>query len=199
MPARKFETVEKFEQVTENIEEIIFDGFENPKERSSNYQAQKADYSGKKKMQTDISLCMADRERYIHYVSNYYAGSNVDYGILKKEFPPDKKWFRFKRVLLDLGFVGFENDYDCQEVFIGHKKPRKSKKNLETKLTELEKQWNKVVARKRIFVEHAIGGMKVFRILKNKSRLKSKELKNRILGVAAGLWNYKLKYRQTHG
>jgi hypothetical protein len=41
--------------------------------------------------------------------------------------------------------------------------------------------------------------MKIFRILKNKSRLKTKELKNIILGVAAGLWNYKLKFRQAHG
>ena len=95
---------------------------------------------------------------------------------MKKEFPPEKNWFRSRRVLLDLGFVGFENDYDYMEVFIGHKKPPKNKKKTETKLTELEKQClllnlggNKVVARKRIFVEHAIGGgMKIFRILKNK-------------------------------
>lgn len=64
---------------------------------------------------------------------------------------------------LDLGFVSFENDYDYMEVFIRHKKPPKSKKNPETKLTELEKQClprnlggNKIVARKRIFVEHAL-------------------------------------------
>jgi hypothetical protein len=132
-------------------------------------------------------------------VSNYYPGKNVDYGILKKEFSPEKDWFKTKRILLDLGFVGFEKDYNFMEVFIGHKKPRKSKKNPEPELTEIEKQWNKVVAQKRIFVEHAIGGMKVFRILKNKSRLKTKELKNIILGVAAGLWNYKLKFRQAHG
>jgi len=54
MPAREFETVEEFEKVTENTEEVIFNGFENPKERANNYQAQKENYSGKKKMQTDI-------------------------------------------------------------------------------------------------------------------------------------------------
>jgi hypothetical protein len=199
MPAREFKTVEDFEKATENIEELIIDGFENPKERASNYQTQKEDYSGKKKAHTDIGLCMSDRNRYIYYVSNYYPGKNVDYGILKKEFPPEKDWFKTKRILLDLGFVGFEKDYNFMEVFIGHKKPRKSKKNPEPELTEIEKQWNKVVAQKRIFVEHAIGGMKIFRILKNKSRLKIKELKNIILGVAAGLWNYKLKFRQAHG
>jgi hypothetical protein len=140
MPAREFKTVEDFEKATENIEELIIDGFENPKERASNYQTQKEDYSGKKKAHTDISLCMSDRNRHIYYVSNYYPGKNVDYGILKKEFPPEK-------------------DYNFMEVFIGHKKPRKSKKNPEPELTEIEKQWNKVVAQKRIFVEHAIGGI----------------------------------------
>ena len=79
MPAREFETVEEFEKATENTEEVIFDGFENPKERANNYQAQKEDYSGKKKMQTDISLCMANKQRYIYYLSKYYPGSNVDY------------------------------------------------------------------------------------------------------------------------
>lgn len=198
MPIRHFKTVEEFEKATENVTELIIDGFENPKERASNYQAQKEDFSGKSRTHVDIGLCMADRRRYIYYLSNYYPGKNVDYGILKQEFPPEKPWFILKRILLDLGFIGFEKDYEYMEVFIGHKKPRKSKEEPEPKLTELEKQWNKVVARKRIFVEHAIGGMKIFRILKNKSRLKSKELKNRILGVAAGLWNYKLKFRQTH-
>lgn len=108
MPAREFKTVEDFEKATENIEELIIDGFENPKERASNYQTQKEDYSGKKKAHTDIGLCMSDRNRYIYYVSNYYPGKNVDYGILKKEFPPEKDWFKTKRILLDLGFVGFE-------------------------------------------------------------------------------------------
>lgn len=199
MPIRHFETVEDFEKATENVEELIIDGFENPKERASDYRTQKENYSGKSKAHVDIGLCMTDRRRYIYYLSNYYPGKNVDYGILKQEFPPEKDWFKWKRILLDLGFIGFEKDYEYWEVFIGHKKPRKSEKNPKPELTEFEKQWNKVVARKRIFVEHAIGGMKVFRILKNKCRLKSKELKNRILGVAAGLWNYKLKYRQTHG
>ena len=180
MPTRKFETVEDFEKATENVEELIIDGFENPKERASDYQTQKEDYSGKKKTHTDIGLCMSDRNRYIHYLSNYYPGKNVDYGLLKIEFPPKKGWFKNKRVLLDLGFVGFEKDYDFMEVFIGHKKPRKSEKNPEPELTEIEKQClpqstpksrgnlggNKVVTRKRIFVEHAIGGMKIFRILK---------------------------------
>lgn len=194
MPERSFEDVESFEKSTKNVEELIFDGFENPKQRKKNYEAQKQDYSGKKKAHTDISLCISDRERYIYYISYYYPGKNVDYSILKKEFPPDKNWFKSKRILVDLGFVGFDKDYTFMELFIGHKKSRKSKNNPNPKLTDLEEQWNKIVARKRIFVEHAIGGMKHLRILRNKSRLKSEDLKNKILGVAAGLWNYKLKF-----
>ncbi|HFC00038.1 MAG TPA: DDE endonuclease, partial [Phaeodactylibacter sp.] len=40
------------------------------------------------------------------------------------------------------------------------------------KLTEEQKEWNKKVSRERIFVEHAIGRLKKFRILKNRCRLK---------------------------
>jgi DDE superfamily endonuclease len=64
-------------------------------------------------------------------------------------------------------------------------------------LTEEQKKRNKAVSRERIFVEHAIGGMKKFRILKNKFRLKSDVLKNKILGICAGLWNYQLLLKHT--
>lgn len=198
MPKRSFEAEEEFEQTVKNATELLIDGFENDKERAKDYERQNADYSGKKKRHTDIGMCISDRHRYIYYVSNYYAGSETDYGIFKKEFTPEKNWFKNQRIIVDLGFTGIDKDYEIKELFIGHKKPRKSKENPNPKLTDLEKQWNKFVSKKRIYVEHAIGGMKIFRILKNKCRLKSKELKNRILGVAAGLWNYKLLFKRSN-
>jgi hypothetical protein len=45
-----------------------------------------------------------------------------------------------------------------------HKKPRKSKKNPCPELTSEQKQTNRRLAKTRIIVEHAIGGMKHFSV-----------------------------------
>ena len=137
-------------------------------------------------------MLLSDKATWIYYVSNLYDGSNVDFGILKKEFPVGKGWFKKCRVLVDLGFVGIDKLYEIKELVIGKKKPRKSKNNPEPELTDEQKEKNKKVSRERIFVEHAIGKMKKFRILKNRCRLKCQVLKNKILGICAGLWNYHL-------
>ena len=36
MPKRKFESPEEFQEYTEDVDEIIFDGFENERERPQN-------------------------------------------------------------------------------------------------------------------------------------------------------------------
>ncbi len=113
-------------------------------------------------------------------------------GIFKEEFPPQYGWFKNMKVLVDLGFTGIGSLYIIKELLIGHKKPKKTDLNPNPELTEEQKEWNRYVSRERVYVEHAIGGMKKFRILKNKCRLKSDELKNKIIGICAGLWNYQL-------
>lgn len=113
-------------------------------------------------------------------------------GILKREFAPGGGWFKNFRVLFDLGFVGVGKHYEFGELVIGEKKPRKSKANPRPELTGEQREKNKAVSRERIVVEHAIGRMKKYQILKNRCRLKCDELKNRILGLCAGLANYQL-------
>jgi hypothetical protein len=92
--------------------------------------------------------------------------------------------------------MGIKKDYEATEIMIGHKKPRSSKNNPNPELTKEQKAWNKQVAKERIYVEHAIGGIKHFRILRNQCRLKSTDLKNKIVGLAAGLWNFRVCFRQ---
>ena len=84
------------------------------------------------------------------------------------------------------GFVGFEKDYRCKELFIPHKKPKQQE------LTAEQKATNKVLAKERIVVEHSIAGLKRYRILSDRLRLHDLDLYNQILGVCAGLWNFKL-------
>jgi len=57
-------------------------------------------------------------------------------------------------------------------------------------LTAEQKEENKKLARQRIKIEHAIGGMKRYDILSNVCRIHSWKIYNDILAVTAGLWNY---------
>ena len=183
-------------------EELIFDGTENLTERPKDYNEQKEKYSGKQSTHTDLTLVLSDKRTWIYYASKYYDGKNVvpiaiGIGVFKQEFPPEYPWFKNFKVLvvpiaIGIGFVGIDKLYEIKKLVIGEKKPRKSKNNPTPKFTEEQKIKNTKVSKERIFVEHAIGKMKRYRILKNRCRIKCSVTKNRIVGIAAGLWNYQL-------
>jgi hypothetical protein len=82
--------------------------------------------------------------------------------------------------------VAFEKDYVCKELFLPNKKKKKQE------LSPEQKAENKILACARIYVEHAIGGMKRYRILSDRLRVHDVELYDVILGVCAGLWNFYL-------
>ena len=88
--------------------------------------------------------------------------------------------------MMDLGFIGFKKDYNAKKSFI----PHRSSKNLP--LTTLQKEENKAIAKDRIRVEHAIGGMKRFRILSDRLRVHSIELYEDLLEVCTGLCNFQI-------
>ena len=115
-----------------------------------------------------------------------YVGSSHDFAILKEEFPPEFDWFKDYRILLDLGFLGFESNYECKDVKI----PAKKSKN--KKLTEKQKERNREISQQRVVVEHSIGGLKRYKILADRLRLKRFDFYNEIVGLCSGLWNYKL-------
>ena len=108
---------------------------------------------------------------------------------MKSEFPPELSWFADFTVRLDLGFQGFGDLYVCQKLHIPIKRKRVSKGE-SNELTEQNKAQNKKGRQERIFVEHSIGGMKRYRILVHRNRIKSKKVLDQIIGVCAGLWNF---------
>jgi DDE superfamily endonuclease len=115
-----------------------------------------------------------------------YVGKAHDYTILKTEFPPLLGWFANFTILLDLGYQGFDKDYECRELLIPNKKPKGAE------LTTEQKEENKDISAERIWVEHSIGGMKRFRILSERLRVHDIDLYNEITGICAGLWNFYL-------
>lgn len=172
--------------------ELLFDGTENEVERPQDTELQKDKYSGKKKKHTEVALVLTNKARWIYYISDLYVGKEHDFAIFKNEFEPGLGWFKKFKVIVDLGFVGIDKNYEIKELLLGYKKPYKTKNNPDPKLTDEQKEWNKKVSKERIYVEHAIGGIKRFRMLVNRARGNCNEFKNEILGLCGGLWNYKL-------
>jgi hypothetical protein len=77
---------------------------------------------------------------------------------------------------------------------IPHKRPRKSKTNPNPKLTVEQRAENRAVSQVRIFIEHAIGGMKRFGILVQRFRNRKENFEDDSVGICAGLWNLNLCY-----
>ncbi len=111
--------------------------------------------------------------------------------MLQKEFPPAFAWFAGLTVWLDLGFQGFADLYPCEHLHIPYKR-RRTKKQVSNELTLEQKEHNKQSSKERIVVEHAIGGMKRYRILEHRNRLKSRRTMDQVIGVCAALWNFSL-------
>ena len=133
-------------------------------------------------------MCLTNTDKKILFISEAYHGSCHDYTMLKNEFDPTKgNWFDNFDLLVDLGFLGIQKDY-CPKVKIPIKKPKKKT------LTESQKAYNKSVSQIRIKVEHSIGGLKRYRILADRLRMKSMVRYNQIAGICAGLWNYLLTH-----
>ncbi len=134
---------------------------------------------------------MSNKSRNILYISKSYKGKEHDYPMLQKEFPSTIEWFKDLTLKLDLGFQGFADLYVCKKLVIPVKKKR-AKKGVSNELTAQEVEHNKGVGSQRIYVEHAIGGMKRYRILEHRNRLKLNKVINHVIGVCAALWNYHL-------
>ena len=73
------------------------------------------------------------------------------------------------------------------------------KRNLKEKsLLLLKKQENKRISGIRIKVEHAIGGMKKCRIVKERFRCHKFGFEDMVILIACGLHNFRISYKMSH-
>lgn len=114
--------------------------------------------------------------------------------MLKHELPPDLDWFTGLDVLVDSGYLGIQSDYRGDRIKVPTKKPRKSAKNPNPRLSDEQKAANKALSQVRIFVENAIGGMKRYNILVQCFRNHKEQFEDEVIGICAGLWNLTLSY-----
>ena len=119
-------------------------------------------------------------------MSKGWVGKTHDYRQLKEEFPSAFSWFSDESVGLDLGYQGFANDYDCQDVI----QPLKKLKGAE--LSADQKRENTRISSERIYVENAISGLKRYRYLSDRLRTHHVNVYETALLVCAGLWNFYL-------
>jgi hypothetical protein len=132
--------------------------------------------------------------KFIVFLGRTLSGHNHDYSMLKQEFPPALDWFTDLHVHVDLGYLGIRSDYGGDQLDIPTKKPRKSQKNPNPQLSDEQKATNTALSRIRIFIEHAIGGMKRYNILVHAFRNRKENFEDDVIGVCAGLWNLVLSY-----
>lgn len=142
------------------------------------------------------NLIIAIPTKKILYLGGTVPGSVHDYTQLKTQFQPDLQWFKKQLVEVDLGFQGIETDYPhARAIQIPHKKPKKSKENPDPQLTPAQKKHNRKLAKTRVIVEHAIGGMKCLHSLAHRSRNHLAHLLGTFIYIGAGLWNFKLSLK----
>ena len=99
-------------------------------------------------------------------------GTKHDFKIFKESKVWEQEEIRNVEWLADCGYLGI--DKMVPNSTIPTKKPKKSKKNSEPKLTKEEKKRNKEISQERVPVENIIRECKIFRITKDKNRGKHK-------------------------
>jgi len=186
LPARKIGSPEEFFRLFPSVREVFADGTERPMRRSRDNTRQRADYSGKKKRHTRKNLVVNDAGKRILFLSPTEPGSVHDYTVLKNS--------GIASVLpsgtitnTDLGFQGIKKDFPHLNVAIPHKKPRGGE------LTPEQKAENRMISSHRVISEHAIGGIKRLKSLKDIYRNRKKNFDDILMNIGCGVWNYHLK------
>ena len=104
-------------------------------------------------------------------------------------------WFESFEIYVDLGYQGIKDEFKIAKLHIPVKRPRKTKKNPKPELTEHQKEHNKSVGGTRILVEHAIGSMKFFKILRDNYRNRRCGFEDLSVEICAGLHNLYVKLK----
>lgn len=173
---------------------MIIDATERRTQRPKDHDRQKDLYSGKKKGHTYKNTIICDLNKFVHFLGRTAMGKVHDLKLLDIDLSSAKDILKCCEILVDLGYLGLEKYIEVKELFIPHKKPKKSKQNPETKLTDDQKDYNKCLSSVRVAVEHAIGGMKHLGILVQVFRNRVEDFEDLVIEIATGIWNLKVSH-----
>lgn len=186
LPARKAADLEQLLVECPALEFII-DGTERPIQRPKAPQRQREYYSGKKKRHTVKNIVVTDkRTKKIKGLGRTQQGKHHDKAAADEEgyrFPQDSKLWK------DSGFQGYEPEQTT--TYQPKKKPRGRE------LTPEEKTENQAISSQRMGVEHSIGGVKVYRIVRDIYRNHRQAFEDLVMETACGLFNLRLDCAHT--
>jgi hypothetical protein len=121
------------------------------------------------------------------YLGPTYSGSAVDITMAREQK------FRLPNrleLLVDVGFLGLQIAH--VQTLIPHKKPRNQE------LSQEQKDYNALLASARVVNEHAIGGIKRCRCLKDKFRNWKRDFDDTVMCLATALHNLRVSSRETY-
>lgn len=166
---------------------LLMDATESRIPRSADYERQKYEYSGKKKMHTVKNNLIVDQRSNILFLSSTYAGSIHDKVLADEvghQFPDNTV------LVEDLGYLGYEPGN------ISVLLPKKKPKNGE--LSKQEKEENRQISQIRVPVEHVMAGVKRLNIAKEKIRIRIDDVRDKVMLIACGLHNLRIAHREAN-
>ena len=162
---------------------LLHDGTEREIPRPADDDMQKEYYSGKKKKHTVKNAVVIAACCLVLYVSATFYGRVHDKRIADEAYAIPEGF----TLVQDTGYQG----YAPQGVKIIQPKKKPKGKSL----TEEEKAENRDISSFRVRVEHAIGSVKRYRIVKDECRLRKNNFVDHIFLYCAALHNFRIKYR----
>jgi len=171
----------------ENANIFFHDGTERPIVRPQDKTLQKLYYSGKQKQHTLKNIVVINAWCKIILLTLTCEGKKHDKKVADEagyQLPENSCLYQ------DTGFQGFT--LEGVTIIQPKKKPRGQE------LTEADKQNNQLISKIRIRIEHAIGGVKRYRIVKDKLRNWKKDFRDKVMETCCGLHNFRLNFRPWH-
>lgn len=151
-----------------------------PSRRSNVPKKRKSHYSGKKKQHTQKAQLIINQQTLEIIATAFAAGKQHDFKLFKENYSG------IVATIVCLGDSGYQG---LQKIHQNSETPtKKSKKN---PLTPEQKARNQAISRQRIYCEHVIGKLKIFRILKERYRNRRKRFGLRF-NLIASLYNMSL-------
>jgi DDE superfamily endonuclease len=185
MPATNNEELQaKLDQMGDGSDKnLLHDGTEREIPRPQDEQAQKDNYSGKKKKHTVKNAVVATLACTILFLS-----ATVNAKMHDKKMADTLYSIRAGFVLWqDTGYQGYQPE--GVEIKQPIKKPRGKE------LSDEQKEYNQLISQVRVRVEHAIGSMKRYRIVKDECRLRKNSFVHTVLHTCAALHNFRIKLK----
>jgi len=178
---RRLRTIDEVEEYFPGFKAFI-DSTEQEIPRPKNKRKRKSYYSGKKKRHTVKTQYMVNSEGLILHKTGHDRGRIHDYEVFKNNHPTTPTQVTN---VLDLGYMGVQNDFPTVKSVLPIRKKRKSE------LSDEEKKHNRNHSKLRVIVEHTISRVKKFGIMGTKFRNRLRRY-DHVSDIVSGLVNFRI-------